>query len=86
MRVLDRLDTPAQVMSDLGHTLVQNPFAIALLGDQTTFEGPSRSIVYRWFTDPDERRIYPKPTTPTTAACTSPDCALGSPPPATTPA
>ena len=60
MRVLDRFDTPAQVMSDLGHTLVQNPFAIALLGDQTIFNGPSRSIVYRWFTDPEERRIYPE--------------------------
>jgi transcriptional regulator with XRE-family HTH domain len=60
MRVLDRLDTPAQVMSDLGHTLVQNPFAIALLGDQTVFTGPARSVVYRWFTDPAERRIYPE--------------------------
>jgi transcriptional regulator with XRE-family HTH domain len=60
MHVLDRLDTPALVMSYLGHTLVQNPSAIALLGDQTVFKGPSRSIVYRWFTDPKERRIYPE--------------------------
>jgi transcriptional regulator with XRE-family HTH domain len=60
MRVLDRLDTPAQVMSDLGHTLVQNQHAVALLGDQTVFKGLSRSVVYRWFTDPDERRIYPE--------------------------
>lgn len=60
MRVLDRLDTPAQVVSELGETLVQNPLAIALLGDQTSFEGPSRSIVYRWFTDPGERSFYPE--------------------------
>ena len=59
MRVLDRLeDTPAQVVSDLAETLVQNRLATALLGDQTRFAGPARSAVYRWFTDPDERRLY----------------------------
>ena len=61
MRVLDRLDdTPAQVVSDLGETLAQNRLAAALLGDQTGFTGPARSAVYRWFTDPDERRLYPE--------------------------
>ncbi|WP_328449350.1 helix-turn-helix transcriptional regulator [Amycolatopsis sp. NBC_00438] len=61
MRVLDRLhDTPAQVMSNLGETLVQNPPAKALLGDETGHTGPARSAVYRWFTDPAERRIYPE--------------------------
>jgi transcriptional regulator with XRE-family HTH domain len=59
MRVLDRLDTPAQVMSDLGDTLVQNDLAVALLGDQTQYTGPARSMLYRWFTDPAERDIYP---------------------------
>lgn len=60
MRVLDRLDdTPAQVMSDLGGTLVQNRLAVALLGAQTHFRGPTRSAVYRWFNDPAERLIYP---------------------------
>lgn len=59
MRVLDRLDTPAQVVSDLGETLAQNPAAMALLGDQTSYSGANRSLVYRWFTDPRERRIYP---------------------------
>ncbi len=60
MKVLDRLeDTPAQVISDLGETLVQNRLAVALLGDQTHFSGPARSVVYRWFTDPAERGIYP---------------------------
>lgn len=61
MRVLDRLDdTPAQVVSDLGETLAQNRLAAALLGDQTRFTGPARSAVYRWFMDPDERRLYPE--------------------------
>ena len=61
MRVLDRLDdTPAMVVSDLGETLVQNRLATALLGDQTRFTGLARSAVYRWFTDPDERRLYPE--------------------------
>jgi transcriptional regulator with XRE-family HTH domain len=61
MRVLDRLDdTPAQVMADLGETLAQNRLAVALLGDQMNFTGLARSAVYRWFTDPAERRIYPE--------------------------
>ncbi len=61
MRVFDRLDdTPAQVVSDLAETLAQNRLAAALLGDQTRFAGSARSAVYRWFTDPDERRLYPE--------------------------
>ncbi|KDN23299.1 helix-turn-helix transcriptional regulator [Amycolatopsis rifamycinica] len=65
MRVLDRLhDTPAQVMSNLGETLVQNRQAEALLGDETRHRGPARSAVYRWFTDPAEQRIYPEPDRP----------------------
>ena len=59
MRVLDRLDTPAMVVTDLGETLVQNELSVALVGDQTRFTGPARSIAYRWFTDPAERRFYP---------------------------
>jgi transcriptional regulator with XRE-family HTH domain len=59
MHVLDRLDTPAQVMSSLAETLVQNPMSVALLGDQTCFTGFERSVVFRWFSDPDhERRLY----------------------------
>lgn len=59
MRVLDRLsDTPAQVVTDLGETLVQNRLAAALLGDQTSFDGPARSTYYRWFTgDATERGL-----------------------------
>ncbi len=60
MRILDRLtDTPAQVLTDLGETLVQTPLARTLLGDQTRFSGLARSTVYRWFTDPSSRDIYP---------------------------
>ena len=60
IRILDRLDTPAQIISDLGETLVQNELATALLGDQTSFSGVSRCIVFRWFTDPQSRGIYPE--------------------------
>jgi len=60
LRILDRLqDTPAQVVTELGETLVQTPLAVALLGDQTRFAGPARSSVYRWYTDPASREVYP---------------------------
>lgn len=59
MRILDRLeDTPAQVVTGTAETIVQTRLAVALFGDQTHFTGPARSIIYRWFTDPGERRIY----------------------------
>lgn len=60
MRVLDRLDTPAQVVTDLGSTLAQNPLAVALLGDQTAHTGHASSICFRWFTDPATRAFYPE--------------------------
>ena len=60
MRVLDRLtDTPAVILSSLGETLVQNTLATALFGDHSRHTGMARSSVYRWFTDPAEREIYP---------------------------
>jgi len=60
MRILDHLeDTPAQVVTGTGETIVQTPLAVALLGDQTRFTGLARSIIYRWFTDPNERTNYP---------------------------
>jgi len=59
LRILDHLNAPAQVASDLAVTLVQNEMAVALLGVQTEFEGPRRSLFYRWFTDPEEREHYP---------------------------
>ncbi|WP_284251704.1 helix-turn-helix transcriptional regulator [Litorihabitans aurantiacus] len=61
MRILDRLaDTPAQVMTELGETLVQTPAARALFGDETAFTGLDRSVVHRWFTDPGAREVYPE--------------------------
>ncbi|MDG4663324.1 helix-turn-helix transcriptional regulator [Mycobacterium sp. 236(2023)] len=60
LRILDRLqDTPAQVMTALGETLVQTPAARALLGDETVHRGFARSVVYRWFTDDEARGVYP---------------------------
>ncbi|MGN3959082.1 helix-turn-helix transcriptional regulator [Streptomyces sp. ESR1.13] len=59
--LLGRLDsTPAQVITDLHVTLVQNPLAVALLGDHSGFRGPRASLVHRWFTEPDARRLYPE--------------------------
>ncbi len=60
LRVLDRLDdTPAMILSRLGEVLVQNRMAVALFGDRSRHTGLARSEIYRWFTDPAERRIYP---------------------------
>lgn len=59
LRVLDRLDdTPAEIVSELGETLRQNALGVALVGDLTRFRGADRSLVHRWFTDPDTRRSY----------------------------
>ncbi|MFI6335547.1 helix-turn-helix transcriptional regulator [Streptomyces sp. NPDC050535] len=61
LRVLDRLnDTPALILTDLGETLVQNRMATALFGDASKHTGPARSAIYRWFTDPAERLVYPE--------------------------
>jgi transcriptional regulator with XRE-family HTH domain len=61
MRVLDRLDdTPAQVMTGIGETLIQTRLAVALVGHQTQYTGMARSLFYRWFTDPASRDIYPE--------------------------
>lgn len=59
-RVLDQLHTPAQIVSDLGVTLSQNPLARALVGEQTRHTGLQRSIIYRWFSNPAARRIHPE--------------------------
>ncbi|KAB1140683.1 helix-turn-helix domain-containing protein [Streptomyces luteolifulvus] len=58
--LLDRLTTtPAQVITDLHETLVQNPLAAALIGLPPAVHGPEASFVYRWFTDPGSRALYP---------------------------
>ncbi|HJP75836.1 MAG TPA: helix-turn-helix transcriptional regulator [Pseudonocardiaceae bacterium] len=60
LRVMDRLeDTPAMILSELAEALVQNRMAKALFGDRTQHTGLARSEIYRWFTDPGERRVYP---------------------------
>jgi transcriptional regulator with XRE-family HTH domain len=60
MRVLDRLqDTPALIMTCLGETLMQTEPALALLGDETRYTGLERSALYRWFTVPQARLLYP---------------------------
>ncbi|MFF3885669.1 helix-turn-helix transcriptional regulator [Streptomyces sp. NPDC001914] len=61
LRVLDHLDdTPAMILTDLGEALVQNRMAIALFGDASRHTGLARSAIYRWFTDPVERSLYPE--------------------------
>lgn len=58
--LLGRLtNTPARVITDLHVMLVQNPLAQALLGPAPQGSGIQASFVYRWFTDPVARRIYP---------------------------
>jgi len=60
MRIFDRLtDTPAEVVSELGETLVQTPLAAALFGDASARSGPERSTGWRWFTDPGARDLFP---------------------------
>jgi transcriptional regulator with XRE-family HTH domain len=59
LRIFDRLqDTPAEIVTELGETLRQTPLAVALVGDLVPLTGPSRSIGYRWFTDPATRALY----------------------------
>ncbi|MFI7079447.1 helix-turn-helix transcriptional regulator [Micromonospora sp. NPDC049903] len=59
LRILDRLhDTPAEIVTELGETLRQTPLGVALTGDLTRYQGPARSIGYRWFTDPETRARY----------------------------
>lgn len=59
LRILDRLDdTPAEIVSELGETLRQTRLGVALTGDASRFTGPTRSLGYRWFTDPGSRTLY----------------------------
>ncbi|MDQ1135989.1 transcriptional regulator with XRE-family HTH domain [Microbacterium sp. SORGH_AS 1204] len=60
LRILDRLDdTPAEIVTELGETLRQSRLGVALLGDAALRTGWSRSVGYRWFTDPASRAAYP---------------------------
>lgn len=59
--LLDRLaGTPAQIITDLHVTLVQNPLAVALVGPAPAATGPRASFVFRWFTEPRARDLYPE--------------------------
>ncbi|GAA3144857.1 helix-turn-helix transcriptional regulator [Nonomuraea roseoviolacea] len=59
--MLDRLvETPAQLVSDLGDVLAQNAMSEALFGCHCTVEEPDRNIPWRWFTDPFVRESYPE--------------------------
>lgn len=74
MRIFDRLaDTPAEIVTELGETLRQNRLGAALVGDLMRFDGPARSIGYRWFTDPRARKCTRPTTTTSTHVCTYPD-------------
>ncbi|MFG2914850.1 helix-turn-helix transcriptional regulator [Kitasatospora sp. NPDC048298] len=58
--ILDRLhDTPAQVVSDLGDVLAQNPMAAAVFGDLSARAPRERNLLLRWFTEPDTRALFP---------------------------
>ena len=60
LRIFDRLvDTPAEIVTELGETLRQTPLGAALVGARDRFVGPARSLGYRWFTDPRERDVHP---------------------------
>lgn len=59
LRIFDRLlDTPAEIVTELGESLRQTPLAAALLGDASRYAGLERSIGYRWFADPSARDLY----------------------------
>lgn len=60
LRVLDRLsDSPALILSELCEPLAANHMAVALFGDVLSRTGMARSDIYRWFTEPASREIYP---------------------------
>ena len=60
LRVLEQIDgSAAMIVTDLGVTLHQNELAKALLGDHSGFRGPARSLIYRWFTEPERRGLHP---------------------------
>jgi transcriptional regulator with XRE-family HTH domain len=67
--LLHRLDTtPARVITDLHVTLVQNPLAAALLGPLPAAGGWRSGFLYRWFTEPAARALYPESDHERTAA------------------
>lgn len=57
LRVMDRVDAPVQVMSDLGEVLVENELSAALLGPQAGLP----SLFERWYDDPQTTRARNHP-------------------------
>lgn len=58
--ILDRLhDTPAQVVTDLGDVLAQNPMAAAVFGGTAALPPERRNLLLRWFTEPGARALFP---------------------------
>ncbi|MQY12520.1 hypothetical protein SRB5_26550 [Streptomyces sp. RB5] len=58
--ILDRLtDNPAQVVSDRGDILAQNTLAKALAGDASARPPAERNTVWRFFTHPTARELFP---------------------------
>ncbi|WP_244312158.1 helix-turn-helix transcriptional regulator [Microbispora hainanensis] len=58
--VLDRLvDTPAQVVNDRGDVLAQNAMDKALHGDASARPEAERNVIWRYFTDPSARELFP---------------------------
>jgi transcriptional regulator with XRE-family HTH domain len=61
MHLLDALTTtPAQIADDLLTIVTQNPLAVALLGQWAGEPGRNSNLVWRWFTDPGSRELYPE--------------------------
>lgn len=59
LHLLDKLvETPAQILNDLGDLLAQNAMATALFGSVCSLRGRDRNVVWRWFTDPAVRAAY----------------------------
>jgi transcriptional regulator with XRE-family HTH domain len=60
LALLDQLEhAPAQVLTDLGDLLAQNTLARLLFGGMCSVAEGERNVVWRWFTDPEVRRLYP---------------------------
>ncbi|MCO5967527.1 helix-turn-helix transcriptional regulator [Actinoallomurus soli] len=58
--LLDQLHgTPAHITNDLGDLLAHNTMAEALLGCICSVREEDRNFIWRWFTDPTIRSIYP---------------------------
>jgi transcriptional regulator with XRE-family HTH domain len=58
--LLDQLkETPAHITNDIGDLLAHNTMAEALLGCICSVREQDRNFVWRWFTDPTIRQIYP---------------------------